>query len=780
MHVTAVVQGIRGIFPLIKQHAPHCITTLSSFAAIPRATRLAIDATLLVQRLHFADDQHAERHVIGFNRLIKQLREHGLIPIMVFDNFGQGARLPAKTREHERRRSRRSMLTLRAKIEAQRANRLHILKNVLQQWSALPKKQRLQTAQLLREWSQAEKDNMMAESGTAARMHGTADLFLDRGTSTVDELQEDQAATALDEMHDHIDDQAEELEMLFDEKEIKEESMPISWEEVADQATGAWSQPKDGDQQQRRGDAVWSQIQEAETSDVLQLAARIRTLRRQHASQVIRAGSASSQGMLEESPTETATQQAMTQAEGEVYARLEDGLTDPQGQASIESAANRAAIAHSEALSTAEQEHVIEEEKVSIAEAELTPSAASDDEHSLSVDSDHDEGIFVGSSLSTLAERNAHMQRYYVRSSASLSPSIFEACASLCEMVNVPVLWTGDGSKGTGKPHEAEAMASMLVRHGYADVVVSEDSDVLLYDVPLLRGVMGHKKLELIDSAAVRRSFFPPRDAQSANYEGMDSLGKAGQDSVIDAERSVLAAEDGDQAMVGEQSGPQSSDSERDSRRQMLDFALLCGTDFNRTIPGIAARRALKLIRDFGSIEGIRQEAARRANQDRRKGKSDTASTTTITRSHADPESNAKVASPGSLVSSLRNESGLRLPDDLTWREYSKELTQARRVFEHPPTLFWQLRKVRDLKRDRAASLDLTSTAHAKVDHKSVKAFLQSRGATKDHGERESQGAQGRERPSGETSQAQQHTPVRSPGFGASPFGDGGRVATWP
>jgi len=42
-------------------------------------------------------------------------------------------------------------------------------------------------------------------------------------------------------------------------------------------------------------------------------------------------------------------------------------------------------------------------------------------------------------------------------------------------------------------PHEAEALGAALVTAGLADVVVSEDSDVLLYDVAMLRNVTGYK-----------------------------------------------------------------------------------------------------------------------------------------------------------------------------------------------------------------------------------------------------------------------------------------------
>lgn len=36
-----------------------------------------------------------------------------------------------------------------------------------------------------------------------------------------------------------------------------------------------------------------------------------------------------------------------------------------------------------------------------------------------------------------------------------------------------------------------------------------------------------------------------------------------------------------------------------------LEFALLCGTDFNRTVPGIAATTACRSIAQYGSVEAV-------------------------------------------------------------------------------------------------------------------------------------------------------------------------------
>lgn len=758
MHATLALNGIRGIFPLIKQHAPQCITTLRSFASLPRQTRLAIDATLLVQRLHFAED-HEDRHVIGFRRLLKQFRENDLIPIMVFDGVGQGARLPAKMREHERRRSRRGKLTLRAKIEAQRAKRLKRLQIVLQKWSELTKEQRIKTAILLQKWNEdehIERQNTDPEDWANAFLDQQtfSSFFTDDEhiqTTQISNL-ERMASETLRSMHEHIDDQEKQWNDAIKEgEERNSESDPFAWKLIEEQLNSDRMIPSSGSQNTLSDDQFWSQVKEAEDSTEMQLASQVWALSRQHAEQVARTGTINRLfSAAIEWPAETPSQQQMTSAEDKVYKRLiyseaevgDSGITKTDTEDAHETNEDILATAH--LSTTAEQE----------ANAATAEAEASDDDSSTSIFSLGNPDLIAAEQLSLIAERNIQMQRSYNKSSAAISPCIFTECASVCESFGVPVLWTGDGTKGAGRPHEAEAMASMLVRHGYADMVASEDSDVLLYDVPLLRGVMGHKKLELIDSSAVRKAFFPLIHNKSVDDSSHLTPGSAfamsDEIEEISAEQETIdnEAEHEKQIELLDQSRASPNHADRLSRRQMLDFALLCGTDFNRTIPGIGPRRALSLIRDYGSIDGIRQEASNRAIQEKRKK---TGVKTKQQHIQANP-----TPPIGSLVSSVRTQSGqLRLPDDVTWREFSKELTQARRVFEHPPTLFWQARKIRNLKRSPNDGITEVLEEDTEIEQLADSSNNKVR----------------------ETQEGSRRTNVN--GFGSSPFQDGGPVALW-
>ncbi|KAK0237914.1 PIN domain-like protein [Armillaria nabsnona] len=100
-------------------------------------------------------------------------------------------------------------------------------------------------------------------------------------------------------------------------------------------------------------------------------------------------------------------------------------------------------------------------------------------------------------------------------------------------------------------PYEAEALACALVSHGFADYVASEDTDVIVYEVPLLRNITNQAgPLVIVSGSDVR--------------EGLQL-----------------------------------------SRTSFVDFALLLGTDFSERIRNIGPMRAYKFIKEHGTIEGV-------------------------------------------------------------------------------------------------------------------------------------------------------------------------------
>ncbi|EST09304.2 XPG N-terminal [Kalmanozyma brasiliensis GHG001] len=500
MRVSFVTRGIRGIFPLVRSLAPQAISPPFSLPAL-RGLRLAIDATLLVQRLHFADDPHASRHIIGFYRLVTSLRQHGVIPMMVFDHPQK--RLALKDREQVKRRHKRELDRIRSKLEHERRGRLLELQSHLDALSELQVSERRQVGELLDKWRTPTQES-------------PAEVISQPSTSAVPSTIAETVPTPTPRLPAPTS---------------KTESVAYSMH------------------------TNWMQLEES-----------------------LRSGASS----------QSKGQKVLAEAEKEIYqtiaTQLMSGEAPPPLPSPVESFDRADDIA-----------------------AEAGPSHP----------------------LSSINAMHHSLSKTYDRATSPLSASIYKDCAELCSLMAVPVFWTGDGTRtGGGRIHEAEAYAASLVRSGFADLVASEDSDVLLYEAPLLRGLMGgvrnpgalgreaaRGKLEVICGTRVRTGLFPKADTDKLAH--------------LTASSELVKTEESDSDLSYD----------RMARSLMLDFALLCGTDFNRTIPGIGPKTALRLLKEHGSISTILRKEAKK----------------------------------------------FQPPEGLSIREYETELRHARMVFLQPP-----------------------------------------------------------------------------------------------
>jgi flap endonuclease-1 len=116
-------------------------------------------------------------------------------------------------------------------------------------------------------------------------------------------------------------------------------------------------------------------------------------------------------------------------------------------------------------------------------------------------------------------------------------------------------------------PSEGEAQASHMARMGTVWSAASKDYDCLLFGAPRLLRFLTISGKEFLPSKGAFRPITPElidSDAMLAHY-GI-------------------------------------------SRVQLVDLAILMGTDFNEGIKGVGPKKALKLVRDFGSIENMRMD----------------------------------------------------------------------------------------------------------------------------------------------------------------------------
>lgn len=113
-------------------------------------------------------------------------------------------------------------------------------------------------------------------------------------------------------------------------------------------------------------------------------------------------------------------------------------------------------------------------------------------------------------------------------------------------------------------PSEGEAQASYMNSKGHVNATASQDYDSLLFGAPfLIRNltITGRRKL--------------PRKRIYVNIDP----------EIIDLDKNMKVL--------------------NISRKQLVDLAILVGTDFNPGIKGIGAKKALKLIHQYGTIENI-------------------------------------------------------------------------------------------------------------------------------------------------------------------------------
>ncbi|CAE6484392.1 unnamed protein product [Rhizoctonia solani] len=120
--------GVLGIVPFLLKKCPTVIENIPNrFKALEGKT-IAVDGTLITQRLFYTVDPRPYRHVLGWYQLVQELRQHKINVICIFDGK---RRSPAKQGEVERRRSLRLQAQARGSWEKSRYERLLSLTQAL-------------------------------------------------------------------------------------------------------------------------------------------------------------------------------------------------------------------------------------------------------------------------------------------------------------------------------------------------------------------------------------------------------------------------------------------------------------------------------------------------------------------------------------------------------------------------------------------------------------------------------------------------------------------------
>ncbi|EJD03088.1 PIN domain-like protein [Fomitiporia mediterranea MF3/22] len=131
--------GVQGLTPFLQRHCPQVVKELPERLRDFGGKTIVFDGTLITHRFHFAPHPHQYRHVLGWYRLINELKNNDVNAICVFDGASRSA---AKVLEGERRQSARQLTLARWTMEVKRQQRLQSLSKILKKYRSLSLQER--------------------------------------------------------------------------------------------------------------------------------------------------------------------------------------------------------------------------------------------------------------------------------------------------------------------------------------------------------------------------------------------------------------------------------------------------------------------------------------------------------------------------------------------------------------------------------------------------------------------------------------------------------------
>ncbi|KAG8216877.1 PIN domain-like protein [Butyriboletus roseoflavus] len=507
--------GVLGITAFLQKTCPHVFKKLPDRLRSLCGKTVVIDGTLVTQRLHFAPMPHPHRHIIGWHRILTELRDADIRTICVFDGKQRNA---AKAREVERRRESRKIDAARGSIETTRLHRLQKLMRLLPYYRSLPSTDRQRINDALSSIRSTHRSLDAHASGSAllaptslpphppspragvtSYSAHTSPFYPHTGIGTHDlqDILDSVAASPWTSRSEPpympppahpvqaiTEDDVGPCDLFDDPYDDFFPTLPfVHWNAAVQPSPTSYPPPDSIESFQLELSTLYSEYSQCITQ--------------------LTCMPSSFEGP--EIPEREHDHAAPADSPDTLDARIEYAMSKQQLQM------------------TFDEGHIW---------------------NCLSGQSSGVPALETESALMTLAERSTVISRSYQRRSNSPTTQTYEECKELLRTMGVPCI------ESSG-PFEAEALACALVIHGHADYVVSEDTDVLVYEAPMLRGITARESpIVVVHGEAIRTTLQLDR----ASY---------------------------------------------------VDFALLLGTDFSQRIKNVGPNRALKFIREHGSIERV-------------------------------------------------------------------------------------------------------------------------------------------------------------------------------
>ncbi|KAK0192802.1 PIN domain-like protein [Armillaria mellea] len=486
--------GVLGLTPFLLKTCPDVIKTLPKRLEELQGKRIVIDGTLITQRLHFVPIPHPYRHVLGWYRIAKELQENNIEAVCVFDGKERNI---AKAREALRRKEMRRRDMAREAFENERLKRLDSLGSLLTDFRDVASDSKKRLFEVI-------QDTPPLEGAEPPKLEivqaGVTDY-----TETEWKDSEPFSSSVTYEATPHITD-------TKSESTSESTKAYVTPDSTEPRPTFADTRPSTSDLGSAHSDSTSMPVQ---VSDC----ATERNGLTFFATQDSSVSSSDSRG------------ESVADSMISLFHNFRKSIPKlaSLNKASPEEAPINESEERTEVFMTKGQyELTLEEGKVwgNLAVVDEPEETSMEDE------------VFK------IYQKSTVMFESYARRTRPPTAQNYIECREILEAMGIACV----ESEG---PYEAEALACALVSHGFADYVASEDTDVIVYEVPLLRNITNQAgPLVVVSGSDVR--------------EGL-----------------------------------------RLSRTSFVDFALLLGTDFSERIRNVGPMRAYKFIKEHGTIEGV-------------------------------------------------------------------------------------------------------------------------------------------------------------------------------
>lgn len=510
--------GVLGLVPFLQKAYPNVLKVIPDRFRELYGKTVVFDGTLITQRFHFAPMPQSHRHVLGWYRMLEELKECGVSAICVFDGKERSL---AKQFEVARRRDARKLLAARGRVEIDRLKRLLMLNTIMKTWGMLSDREKESTSRTFREATLGLKPTRPLPL--------PASNFFDPPQPTGVLQYPPQFASQNYQEHDHVDDglsQQELIELLehigvpvsapggLDPdllySTLDQRSLHCSPSTPHDMADEFLETIPSHENPSADGEALSGLIEDIEP-DIVSLA----------------------------SPNEEAPGLPDVGEIGTTLTALYTGYrASLERLRSLLQTTSQSFHSKNDGIGDSTTEYLMSKTQARLIVEEGTFWAKLEDFTLVQED--------ASQQAADLVQKSRLLSDSYARRTNPPTTQTYNECKEIIRAMGISCIET-DG------PFEAEALAASIVLHGQADFVGSEDTDVLVYGAPLMRNIA--KKT----------------------------------DPLI-----ILYGSDIRTALQLDQD-------------QFIDFALLLGTDFSRRIKNVGPNRALKFIREYGSIEEILQ-----------------------------------------------------------------------------------------------------------------------------------------------------------------------------